>query len=211
MGGYVAKGWCRNDRCLSPHELNGVYACGSNLKSPEANCCACGKPAAPSPPPPPPPPPSCLSEDAQCGGAGQRDRTCCAGLTCQGVFGGDGKYCKKTESCLSEHEQCGGAGQRDRTCCAGFTCQGVFGGDGKYCTKTESCLSEHAQCGGAGQRDRTCCAGLTCQGVFGGDGKYCTASSSQQYREYENKNAYHPYGATDIDDTNSAPSGLSPQ
>merc|ERR1712232_654097 len=83
MGGYVAKGWCRNDRCLSPHELNGVYACGSNLKSPEANCCACGKPAAPSPPPPPPPPPSCLSEDAQCGGAGQRDRTCCAGLTCQ--------------------------------------------------------------------------------------------------------------------------------
>merc|ERR1712232_983168 len=135
MGGYVAKGWCRNDRCLSPHELNGVYACGSNLKSPEANCCACGKPAAPSPPPPPP---SCLSEDAQCGGAGQRDRTCCAGLTCQGVFGGDGKYCTKTESCLSEHAQCGGAGQRDRTCCAGLTCQGVFGGDGKYCTASSS-------------------------------------------------------------------------
>merc|ERR1712232_854179 len=105
----------------------------------------------------------------------------------------------------------GGAGQRDRTCCAGLTCQGVFGGDGKYCTKTESCLSEHEQCVGAGQRDRACCAGFTCQGVFGGDGKYCTASSSQQYREYENKNAYHPYGATDIDDTNSAPSGLSPQ
>jgi len=43
--GYVAKGWCKNDRCLRPWEINGVYACGPSLGSPELNCCACGKAA----------------------------------------------------------------------------------------------------------------------------------------------------------------------
>merc|ERR1719487_2923264 len=39
---YVAKGWCRDGRCLGPDETGGVYACGWKLKSPEDNCCACG-------------------------------------------------------------------------------------------------------------------------------------------------------------------------
>merc|ERR1711988_1562685 len=41
---YVAKGWCRNKRCLPPSETGGVYTCGASLRSPEQNCCACGKP-----------------------------------------------------------------------------------------------------------------------------------------------------------------------
>merc|ERR1711939_1286762 len=39
---YVAKGWCRDNRCLGPDETGGVYACGAELKYPERNCCACG-------------------------------------------------------------------------------------------------------------------------------------------------------------------------
>merc|ERR1712232_400432 len=39
---YVAKGWCRDNRCLGPDETGGVYACGAKLNYPERNCCACG-------------------------------------------------------------------------------------------------------------------------------------------------------------------------
>merc|ERR1712232_1004718 len=45
--GYVAKGWCRNNKCLPPSGTGGVYACGDALNSPEQNCCACGKPGPP--------------------------------------------------------------------------------------------------------------------------------------------------------------------
>merc|ERR1712232_1195921 len=51
----------------------------------------------------------------------------------------------------------------------------------------------------------------SCQSLVGSELKYCTPSSGQYYMTYYDENAHHPYGATDIDDYFSAPTGLTPE
>lgn len=197
--GYVAKGWCRNDRCLSPNELGGVYACGSTLNSPEFNCCACGKSDAPPPSPPPTPSP-------------QRDVTC-AREGCGGVYKPQNKCqctynCEKYSNCCVDFWQVCSAPAPTPTPPAPHwpvKCQDE-GCGGEY-KPHNSC-----QCSYNCERYDNCCADFW--RVCRGSAPTPTPPAPQPpvtYVGYSHRNAYHPYGAVDIDSDQTAPTGVSVQ
>merc|ERR1712048_818856 len=115
--GYAAKGWCKSDKCLSPSETGGVYACGDKLDSPELNCCACGGGSKQ------PSPPTCASEGQSCGWNNAQTQSCCDDMECKPLMGGSDMQCvKKHSTCVAQGEYCGGPGQRTLECCSG-SCQ----------------------------------------------------------------------------------------
>merc|ERR1712151_571585 len=112
--GYAAKGWCKSDRCLSPSETGGVYACGDKLNSPELNCCACGGGSKQ------PSPPTCAYEGQSCGRNHAQTTDCCDDMECTPFVGGGDMQCvKRQTTCVAQGEYCGGPGERTLECCSG--------------------------------------------------------------------------------------------
>merc|ERR1739845_275976 len=72
-----------------------------------------------------------------------------------------------------------------------------------------SCVPEGGTCGSNNHVTDDCCSGLQCQQDVGGARMQCIRPQ-YGYTTYYDKNAYYPYGCTDID-TTSAPTGLTPE
>merc|ERR1712187_446138 len=153
--GYAAKGWCRSDRCLSPSETGGVYACGNKLKSPEDNCCACGGGSKQ---------PSCASEGQSCGWNNDQTQSCCDGMQCKPFVGGSNMQCVRAPpSCAREGQSCGWNNAQTQSCCDDVECTPFLGGSDMQCVKKQStCVAQGDYCGGPGQRTLECCSGY-CQ------------------------------------------------
>jgi len=150
--GYAAKGWCRSDRCLSPGETGGVYACGDKLKSPEDNCCACGGGSKQ---------PSCASEGQSCGWNNAQTQSCCDGMQCKPFVGGSNMQCVRAPpSCAREGQSCGWNNAQTQSCCDDMECTPFLGGSDMQCVKKQStCVAQGDYCGGPGQRTLECCSG----------------------------------------------------
>jgi len=73
-----------------------------------------------------------------------------------------------------------------------------------------TCVPEGGTCGDNNHVSADCCQGLECQQMLGGSQMKCVRPRDD-YTMYYDKNAYQPYGCTDIDTNGDAPTGLTEQ